>query len=75
MSFLYLFTVAVVFSGVTTASVRPIPNAGRSAVVARNGMVAASRSPPKQDCGSSSKAETPWTHRWPRRPCWSWSPR
>ena len=43
MSFLYLFIVAVVFSGVTTASVRPIPNAGRSAVVARNGMVAASQ--------------------------------
>ena len=34
---------AAVFCVLTTAGVRPIPNAGRSAVVARNGMVAASQ--------------------------------
>ena len=34
---------AIAFAGVTMAGVRPIPNAGRSAVVARNGMVAASQ--------------------------------
>ena len=43
MSFRYLLIVAIVFSGVTVAAVRPIPTAGRSAVVARNGMVAASQ--------------------------------
>ena len=43
MSFRLFLTAAIVFSSLTTAGVRPIPNAGRSAVVARNGMVAASQ--------------------------------
>ena len=43
MSFRYLLSVAILFSIVCMAGVRPIPNAGRSAVVARNGMVAASQ--------------------------------
>ena len=43
MSFRLFLTAAIVFSSLTAAGVRPIPNAGRSAVVARNGMVAASQ--------------------------------
>lgn len=43
MSFRYLLSVAILFSSVCMAGVRPISNAGRSAVVARNGMVAASQ--------------------------------
>lgn len=43
MTFRYALAAAVFFSGVCMADVRPIPNAGRSAVVARNGMVAASQ--------------------------------
>ncbi len=43
MSFLCILTVAIVFSSVIMAGVRPIPKAGRSAVVAQNGMVAASQ--------------------------------
>ena len=43
MSFRYLLSVTILFSSVCMAGVRPIPNAGRSAVVARNGMVAASQ--------------------------------
>ena len=43
MSFRNVLIMVTVFSGVSVAGVRPIPNAGRSAVVARNGMVAASQ--------------------------------
>jgi gamma-glutamyltranspeptidase/glutathione hydrolase len=43
MSFRYLLAAALVFAVVSAAGVRPIPNAGRSAVVARNGMVASSQ--------------------------------
>ena len=43
MSFRSSLIVVVVFSGVCMAGVRPIPKAGRSAVAARNGMVAASQ--------------------------------
>ena len=43
MSFRNPLIMAIAFVGVSVAGVRPIPNAGRSAVVARNGMVAASQ--------------------------------
>ena len=43
MSFRNALIMAIAFVGVSVAGVRPIPNAGRSAVVARNGMVAASQ--------------------------------
>ncbi len=43
MSFRNVLILAMVLAGVSVAGVRPIPNAGRSAVVARNGMVAASQ--------------------------------
>lgn len=43
MPFRYVLVATVFFSGVCMSGVRPIPNAGRSAVVARNGMVAASQ--------------------------------
>ena len=43
MSFRNALIMAIAVAGVSVAGVRPIPNAGRSAVVARNGMVAASQ--------------------------------
>ena len=43
MSFQNALIMAIAVAGVSVAGVRPIPNAGRSAVVARNGMVAASQ--------------------------------
>ena len=43
MPFRYVLAAAIFFFGVSMAGVRPIPNAGRSAVVAQNGMVAASQ--------------------------------
>ena len=43
MSFQNALIMAIAIAGVSVAGVRPIPNAGRSAVVARSGMVAASQ--------------------------------
>ena len=43
MAIRYLLIMAFAISGVMTAGVRPIPTAGRSAVVAQNGMVAAAQ--------------------------------